>query len=109
MQVVPLLLIALFLDRRSTADQTGTGWLARTWLRLQNRIIAILGIVAFFVSMFVIAGVLGHTTLTASVVISALSGSVGLLFSLIWRGLDTHPPSNSPTNRDRHPASTPDA
>lgn len=97
MQVVPLLLIALFLDRRSTADQTGTSRSAKLWLRLQNRIIAVLGIVAFFASMFVIAGVFEHTTLTASVVISALSGSIGLLFSLIWRRFDSHPPSNPRT------------
>ena len=102
MQVVPLLLIALFLDRRSTADQTGTGRLAQVWFRLQNRIISVLGIVAFFVSMFVVAGVLEHTTITVSMVISALSGSVGLLFALIWRRFDTQSRSNRsrPQNGD---------
>ncbi|TBN55525.1 hypothetical protein EYE40_15110 [Glaciihabitans arcticus] len=94
MQVVPLLLIALFLDRRSTADQTGTGRLAKMWFRFQNRIISVLGIVAFFVSMFVVAGVLPHTSIAVSVVISALSGSIGLLFALIWRRIDADPSSD---------------
>lgn len=55
MQIVPVLLISLFIDRRTAGSATNRR--TRNWLRLQNRIIALLGFVAFFTSMFVLAGV----------------------------------------------------
>jgi hypothetical protein len=83
MQVVPLLLIALFVDRRGSAASS-PGLRSRRWARAQDRIIAVLGFVAFFVSMFVLSQSIAHNSVTLAIVIAALSGSIGMLFGLIW-------------------------
>ncbi|MGX6604022.1 hypothetical protein ACWKSP_18035 [Micromonosporaceae bacterium Da 78-11] len=87
MQVVPLLLIALFLDNRSTAE-TSHSARGRRLLRIQDRVIAALGFIAFFTSMFVLAQVVEHSSMTSGIVISAVSGAAGLLFGMIWRRLN---------------------
>lgn len=92
MQVVPLLLIALFLDNRSSADPSSTVR-QRRLLRFQDRVIAGLGFIAFFTSMFVVAQVVGHSSLTSAIVIAALSGSIGSLFVLIWGRFGRQPRS----------------
>jgi hypothetical protein len=74
MQVAPVLLITLFLDNRS--PRTGS---AQRWLRLQGRIIATANIAAFSISMFAVAGVVPDSTLVRSLVLAALSSSIGLL------------------------------
>ncbi|WP_410813466.1 hypothetical protein [Micromonospora sp. 067-2] len=86
MQVVPLLLIALFLDNRSTAD-TPRSTTGRRLLRIQDRFIAGLGFIAFFTSMFVLAHVVKHSSVTSGIVIAAMGGATGLLFGLIWKRL----------------------
>ncbi|GAA4185462.1 hypothetical protein GCM10022252_15880 [Streptosporangium oxazolinicum] len=82
MQVVPVLLIALFLDSRGTDRQTGHR--PRRWENAQDRLFALLGVVAFVVSMLVVAGVVDDSRVTAATVIAALSGCIGLLFARIW-------------------------
>ncbi|MER5647065.1 hypothetical protein [Streptosporangium sp. NPDC002524] len=82
MQVVPVLLIALFLDTRGVDRQTGHP--PRRWENAQDRLFAVLGVVAFTVSMFVVAGVADGGRLTEAIVIAALSGCIGLLFARIW-------------------------
>lgn len=84
MQVVPLLLIALFLDNRaSTAEPRSR--LGRGLMRFQDRAITVLCLIAFFASMFVLVGTVPITAFTDAIVIAALSGSIGLLFGTIWR------------------------
>jgi hypothetical protein len=84
MQVVPLLLIALFLDNRRRFDAAATTRRGRAWQRFQERVVAGLSVVAFFVAMFVLAGVVPQGALTDGVVIAALAGALGLLVGMIW-------------------------
>jgi len=84
MQVVPLLLIALFIDNRPNQPEP-RGRVAQGLVRFQDRAIAVLCFVSFFISMFVLGGAVPVSGFTTAVVIAALSGSIGLLFSTIWR------------------------
>ncbi|GGD65462.1 hypothetical protein [Microbacterium murale] len=93
MQVVPLMLIALFLDRRSSGERDIPAR-ARKWYRMQDRIITCLCAVAFVVSLFVVAEVLDPSQLFTAVIIAALAGSLGLLFAQIWRRFDGLPPAD---------------
>lgn len=95
MQVVPLFLIALFVDRRAPMQLTATRRVTAWLLRFQDRAIAVLGIVAFFTSMFVLAGVVDARSWTRGTVIAALGGSVGLLFGLIWYRLTSQDESGA--------------
>lgn len=95
MQVVPLLLIALFVDNRSLTD-TGQTYQGRRWLDLQNRAVAALCLIAFFTSVFVVAKVLPPSGVTNGIVIAALCGSIGLLFTFIWNKFRKAPESPTP-------------
>lgn len=88
-QVVPLLLIALFLDRRIASDETTAR--ARRWRRWSNKFSLLLNAIAFMVSLFILAGVMPASSLSMAVVISAVAGSIGLLCGQIWQRLDEEP------------------
>ncbi|GAA2230693.1 hypothetical protein GCM10010413_30270 [Promicromonospora sukumoe] len=89
LQVVPLLLIALFLDRRITNDATTER--SRRLQRWSSKFSLVLNAVAFLVSLFIVAGVISASSLTVSVVISAVAGSIGLLCGQIWQRIDEEP------------------
>ncbi|MGX6607888.1 hypothetical protein ACWKSP_38050 [Micromonosporaceae bacterium Da 78-11] len=82
MRVVPVLLIALFLDTRSPDRRKSR--LARWWEDAQDRLFALLGVAAFMDSMLVVAAVVDDGQATAAIVIAALSGCIGLLLAKIW-------------------------
>lgn len=88
-QVVPLLLIALFLDRRIATDETTPR--ARRWSRWSHRFSLVLNAIAFMVSLFILAGVMAASSLSTAVVISAVAGSIGLLCGQIWQRIDERP------------------
>jgi len=85
-QVVPLLLIALFLDRRIVTDETTAR--ARRWHRWSNKFSLLLNAIAFMVSLFILAGVMPASSFSMAVVISAVAGSIGLLCGQIWQRID---------------------
>ena len=89
MQVVPLLLIALFLDRRIASGETTAQ--ARRWRRRSNKFSLLLNAIAFMVSLFIFAGVMPASSLSMAIVISAVAGSIGLLFGQIRQRLDDEP------------------
>lgn len=89
LQVVPLLLIALFLDRRIIGAATTLR--ARRMQRWSSKFSLLLNAVAFLVSMFIVAGVLEGTSFTLAVVIAAVAGSIGLLCGQIWQRIDAEP------------------
>ncbi|HXH33353.1 MAG TPA: hypothetical protein VNJ54_02950 [Plantibacter sp.] len=86
LQVVPLLLIALFLDRRIANDETTAR--AQRWNRWSNKFSVLLNGIAFVLSLFIVAGVMSASSLTMAIVISAVAGSIGLLCGQIWRRID---------------------
>ncbi|WP_229399276.1 hypothetical protein [Micromonospora okii] len=81
MQVVPVLLIALFIESR-TVDRSASRT-KRRWANLQDRVFAVLGIVAFMVSMLVVAGIATAGRGPAAIIIATLSGCMGLLYTRI--------------------------
>jgi hypothetical protein len=86
LQVVPLLLIALFLDRRvDSPDPTPR---ARRWHRWSSKFSLLLNALAFLLSLLVVAGIVAAGSLTIAIVISAVAGSIGLLIGQIWQRLD---------------------
>ena len=86
MQMVPLLLIALFVDR--VDDQLPSTRRERHWQRIQDKTYALLAVAAFFTSMFVASDVIDSSRFTTAIVISALGGSMTLLLLQIWRRFD---------------------
>lgn len=84
MQTVPLLLIALFLDIRTPHEDSRMSQRLRRLQGAMDRIFAVLGFVAFMTSLLVVAGAIDAGPVAAAIVIAALSGSMGLLFSRIW-------------------------
>ena len=89
LQVVPLLLIALYLDRRVANE--GTTDRARRWQRWSSKFSLLLNAVAFLVSLLIVAGVVPPTSLTVAIVISAVAGTIGLLCGQIWQRIDERP------------------
>ena len=88
LQVVPVLMITLFLDTRTASDSpVGPG----RWARLQNRLYVILCVSAFAVSLFVVAGILGQGQITQALVIGALMGCTILLAAPAWRRFGARP------------------
>ncbi|MCO8275592.1 hypothetical protein M1L60_33910 [Actinoplanes sp. TRM 88003] len=85
---MPLLLIALFVENRSQVPEVRSR-LARRVIRLQDRVIAVMGLIAFFLSMFVLIGAVEVSGLTDGVVVAALGAAFGLLLGTIWRRLAT--------------------
>lgn len=82
LQVIPVLMIALFLDTRTamsvTADrQRGTD--------VQKRAYIVLSVSAFAVSLSVVAGVLDPGKVTQALVIGALMGCTVLMAAQAWR------------------------
>ncbi|SBT40751.1 hypothetical protein [Micromonospora auratinigra] len=78
LQVVPVLLIALFIETRSL-DRTGSRAMRR-WENVQDRVYAALGLVAFMVSLFVVAEIVPAGRLPAAIIIATLSGCMGMLY-----------------------------
>jgi hypothetical protein len=99
MQVVPLLLIALFLDRRPARVQGTEG--SRTYERVQNRIFLVLGLAGFMTSLLVVSGVVHPGDLTAMIVRAALGGCMFLLCTQIWRRFNRQAPR--PAGRETGP------
>ncbi len=87
MQMVPLLIIALFVDNRDEEEQRRTPR-RRRWERAQDKAYALLAVAAFFTSMFVVSGVVRGSWFTTAIVIAALSGTMSLLLLQIWLRLD---------------------
>lgn len=95
-QVIPLLLIALFLDSRA-GDEATLSPRGRRWMRMQDKAFAVLGTCAFVLSLLIIAGTAPSHRVTDAVVIATLSLAMGLLFARIWRRFDrAHPTSDGP-------------
>lgn len=91
MQVVPLLLVALFLNARS-ADGGRSNARTQRWERSQDKLFTVLGVVAFMLSMLIVSGVLDDGRVTKAIVLMALGGSIGLLYARIWRRLGSDRP-----------------
>ena len=108
MQVVPLLLIALFLGNQDAEERRTTP--GGRWHRMPDKIYTILSITAFTTSMFVVAGVIDGSRFTMTVVVTALSGSISLLSAQIWRRFNRNqphtqrPPDQAPVVDRRRPA-----
>ncbi len=81
MQVVPVLLIALFIETRSIDRQASRAM--RRWADVQDRGYAALGVVAFMVSMLVVADIVAAGRAPAAIVIATLSGCMGMLYARI--------------------------
>ena len=86
MQMVPLLLIALFVDNRDDENRPDTR--QRHWQRVQDKTYALLAVAAFFTSMFVTSDVIDSSRFTTAIVLAALSGTMTLLLLQIWRRFD---------------------
>lgn len=86
LQVVPLLLIALYLDRRITTSDTSER--ALRWNRWSSKFSLLLNALGFILSLLIVADIVPATSLTAAIVISAVAGSFGLLAGQIWQRLD---------------------
>ena len=84
MQMVPLLLIALFVDNRDDDERARTSR-RRRWEQGQNKTYALLAVAAFFTSMLVVSDVIDSSRFTTGIVISALGGTMTLLLLQIWR------------------------
>lgn len=87
MQVVPLLMIAAFLDRPLNSSRPGNraiGW----YNRFENRATAVLGFTGFSVAVLIVADIKEPDGFTKPLVISALIGSIAILLAQIWRRLD---------------------
>lgn len=85
-QVVPVLMIALFLDSRVALARTARSQRSE---RLQNAVFLMLCVVAFAVSLLIVADVLGQGRATDALVIGALIGCIGLMAVKAWRRLST--------------------
>ncbi|GAA3767434.1 hypothetical protein [Micromonospora maritima] len=92
LQVVPVLLIALFIDTRSLGRQGSRTM--RRWENAQDRVYAALGVVAFMVSLFVVADIVADGPVTKAIIIATLSGCMGMLYVRILQRF---------ASRDRRP------
>ena len=86
MQVVPVLLITLFIESRHADGQADHA--KRRWTVMQDRGYAALGLAAFLVSMLVVAEIVPAGRITAAIVIATLSGCMGLLYKRILQRFD---------------------
>jgi hypothetical protein len=103
LQVVPLLLIALFLDRRIAHD--GLTARSRRLQRWSSKFSLLLNAVAFLFSLLNVAGILRSNDATIAIVISAVAGSIGLLCGQIWQRIDDSPRSGSSAHAGDEPPS----
>jgi hypothetical protein len=99
MQVVPVLLITLFIETRSSNGEAR--WARRRWAGLQDRIYAALGLAAFLVSMLVVAEIVSAGRIPAAIVIATLSGCMGLLYARIVQRFDRGRQQDQTTASDR--------
>ncbi|WP_157426307.1 hypothetical protein [Agromyces salentinus] len=83
-QVVPVLMIALFLDTRIAPARTARSASSE---RLQTVVFLFLCVGAFVVSLLIVADVLVEGRVTDALVISALIGCIGLMAAKAWRRL----------------------
>lgn len=96
LQVVPVLMIALFLDTRTASHiSTRTTW--RT--RAQHRLYVVLCVSAFVVSLLVVADILRHGRATEALVIGALTGCVSVMAGQAWLRFDGAPASRPDRGR----------
>lgn len=102
MQVVPVLLIALFVDNRSKQRGTASRG-AQIYALVQEQLTAVLAFLAFFVSMFVLSGAIEHSRWTNAAVVAGLAGASILLFSLVWRRLGPWPKKERRKQAAAHP------
>jgi hypothetical protein len=102
MEVVPLLLIALFLDNRNVESIPPRP--VGRWYRLPDMTFTVLGITAFTTSMFVVAGVIVASRFTLAIVVTALSGAISLLSTQIWRRFEREGPRPSDSRREPIPS-----
>ncbi|MFC0673822.1 hypothetical protein [Brachybacterium hainanense] len=80
LQVVPMLFIALFLDRRHDADDARA---ASPFLRFFHLTIAILGLLAFSLSVFVVGAEITPPAWMGSIVSAALACAMAALSSQV--------------------------
>jgi len=92
-QVVPVLMIALFLDSRIALARTARS--ARSE-RIQTGVFLFLCVGAFAVSLLIVADVLEEGRVTDALVISALIGCIGLMAAKAWRRLTVAPRGDRP-------------
>ncbi|MCZ7438790.1 hypothetical protein O7598_20425 [Micromonospora sp. WMMC241] len=88
-QVVPVLLIALFIETRSVDRQRSRTM--RRWEKAQDRVYAALGLAAFMVSLLVVADIVAGSPVTKAIVIATLSGCMGMLYVRISQRLALDP------------------
>lgn len=90
-QVVPVLMIALFVDARTSTANPSRG------TRIQNRLYIVLSVGAFVVALLTVARLLTPNRLTEAVVLGALIGCIVLLGAQAWsRFRRTSGPSSPP-------------
>lgn len=77
-QVVPVLMIALFVDSRTATP------VRERAARLQSRVYVLLSVVAFFVAILTVAEVLAPNQISAAVVLGALIGCIMLMGVQGW-------------------------
>ncbi len=77
-QIVPVLMIALFVDARTSAAPHSRS------TRLQNRFYILLSVGAFVIALLTVAGIVGANRITEAVVLGALIGCVALLGAQAW-------------------------
>lgn len=81
-QVVPVLMVALFLDTRASHPRPGS---PHRWVRLQTRVYLILCVSAFAVSLLVVTDIIPTGRATEALVIGALIGCIVLMAGQAWR------------------------
>jgi hypothetical protein len=81
-QVVPVLMIALFLDGRTARQRTAR---SAGLERLQAALFLVLCVGAFVVSSLIVADVLDQGRVTDALVIGALIGCIVLMAAKAWR------------------------
>jgi len=81
-QIVPVLMIALFLDTRTASS--GASGSSRS-KRIQERVFIVLCVGAFAASLLIVAGVLPAGVTTQALVIAALIGCIALMAEPAWR------------------------
>lgn len=77
-QIVPVLMIALFVDSRTVNVHPSRGAL------IQSRIYIVLSVGAFVVALLTVARLVGPSRLTEALVLAALIGCVVLMGAQAW-------------------------
>jgi hypothetical protein len=77
-QIVPVLMIALFVDSRTSKVNPSRS------ARIQNRVYIVLSVVAFVVALLTVAQILAPSRPTEAIVLSALIGCIVLMGAQAW-------------------------